>query len=61
MLYVIFTFGEMIIAIASYFSGDGSWDTSTLYFSLMAFLIVVGLFLIYGYVYDNLIDSRGKL
>ena len=60
MLYVVFTFGEMIIAIASYFSGDGSWDTSTLYFSLMAFLIVVGLFLIYGYVYDNLIDREGS-
>ena len=60
MLYVVFTFGEMIIAVASYFNGDGSWNTANVYFSLMAFLIVVGLFLVYGYVYDNLIDREGS-
>ncbi len=60
MLYVVFTFGEMIIAVAAYFSGDGSWSTGTVYFSLMAFLIVVGLFLIYGFVYDNIIDRDGS-
>jgi len=60
MLYVVFTFGEMIIAVASYFNGDGSWNTSAVYFSLMAFLIVAGLFLIYGFVYDNLIDREGN-
>lgn len=59
MLYVVFTFGEMIIAVASYFNGDGSWDWNTIYFSLMAFLIVVGLFLSYGFVYDHLIDREG--
>ena len=59
MLYVVFTFGEMIIALASYFNGDGSWNTGTIFYSLMAFLLVAGLFLIYGYVYDNLIDREG--
>ncbi|MBQ8980382.1 MAG: low temperature requirement protein A [Eubacterium sp.] len=59
MLYVVFTFGEMIIALASYFTGDGSFNRNTIYFSLMAFLIVVGLFLSYGFVYDNLIDREG--
>lgn len=59
MLYVVFTFGEMIIAVAAYFTGDGSWNWNTIYFSLMAFLIVVGLFLTYGFVYDYLIDREG--
>lgn len=59
MLFVVFTFGEMIIATASYFTGDGGIDGNTLYFSLMAFLIVVGLFLSYGLVYDHLIDREG--
>ena len=60
MLYVVFTFGEMIITLASYFTGDGSWSWNTIYFSLMAFLIVVGLFLSYGFVYDYLIDREGS-
>ena len=57
MLYVVFTFGEMIIAIASYF--EGKFTLGTLYFALLAFLIVVGLFLSYGVFYDYLID-KGK-
>lgn len=60
MLYVVFTFGEMIIAIAVYFAGDGSWSWNTIYFSLMAFLIVVGLFLSYGVVYDKMVDREGE-
>ena len=56
MLYVVFTFGEMIVVISSYFAGDGSFDWSTIYFSLMAFLIVVGLFLSYEVIYDKLLD-----
>ncbi|MBQ2092241.1 MAG: low temperature requirement protein A [Clostridia bacterium] len=59
MLYVVFTFGEMIIAVSSYFVGDGSFDMTVVYFSLMAFLIVVGLFLIYGFFYDRLLDTEG--
>ncbi|MBR0308672.1 MAG: low temperature requirement protein A [Mogibacterium sp.] len=58
MLYVVFTFGEMIIAIAAYFKGDGSFDWSVIYFSLMGFLIVVGLFLSYGILYDHLINRE---
>ena len=60
MLFVVFTFGEMIIAVASYFTGDGTVDLNTIYFSLMAFLIVVGLFLSYGFIYDHLIDREGE-
>ncbi len=60
MLFVVFTFGEMIIAVASYFTGDGSFNLNTIYFSLMAFLIVVGLFLSYGLVYDHFINREGK-
>ena len=57
MLYVVFTFGEMIIGISSYF-GDRSITLHTIYFSLMAFLIVVGLFLSYGFVYDHIVDRN---
>lgn len=56
MLYVVFTFGEMIIAIASYFSGGLS--VRAIYFAVMAFLIVVGLFLSYGTLYNRLIDRE---
>ena len=56
MLYVVFTFGEMIVVISSYFAGDGGFDWSVIYFSLMGFLIVVGLFLSYEVIYDKLLD-----
>ncbi|MBR1930008.1 MAG: low temperature requirement protein A [Lachnospiraceae bacterium] len=56
MLYVVFTFGEMIIGIASYF--EGGFGFNTIYFSLMAFLIVTALFLSYGVIYDHLIDRE---
>ena len=58
MLYVVFTFGEMIIAVSSYFIGDGSFDKSVIYFSIMGFLIVVGLFLSYEILYDHLLDRE---
>ncbi len=54
MLYVVFTFGEMVIGIAGYFEGGFSFND--LYFALMAFLIVVGLFLSYGTFYNRIID-----
>ena len=54
MLYVVFTFGEMILGIAGYFSSELS--VLTVYFSLTAFLMVVGLFSGYGYFYDHLLD-----
>ena len=56
MLYVVFTFGEMIIAIAGYFKGNFGFNT--VYFSLMGFLIVVALFLSYGLLYDKIIDRE---
>lgn len=60
MLYVVFTFGEMIIAVATYFTGGGSFSWNTIYYSLMAFLIVVGLFLSYEIIYDKLINREGE-
>ena len=58
MLYVVFTFGEMIIGIAGYFGGG--FRLRSVYFSLMAFLIVVGLFVSYGFMYDHLLDRHRK-
>ena len=56
MLYVVFTFGEMVIAIALYF--EGGINFNTVYFALCAFLIVVGLFTSYGLMYDRIIDKE---
>lgn len=56
MLFVVFTFGEMIVTLAVYFVNG--FSVNTVYFSLMAFLIVAGLFLSYGYFYDNIIDRE---
>ena len=58
MLYVVFTFGEMIIVIASYFDED--FTLNSVYFSAMCFLIVVGLFLCYEVLYDRIIDREMK-
>lgn len=58
MLYVVFTFGEMIIVISAYFVGDGSFSWNVIYFSLMAFLIVAGLFVSYEIIYDHLLDRE---
>ena len=56
MLYIVFTFGEMIIAISGYFEGVVSFRS--IYFALMGFLIVVGLFQSYELCYDHLIDRE---
>ncbi len=56
MLYVVFSFGEMIIAIASYF--EGAFTLNSVYFSAMSFLIAAGLFLCYGALYDRIIDRE---
>lgn len=56
MLYVVFTFGEMIIAISGYFQGE--FTLRNFYYSLCAFLIVVGLFMSYGFLYDKLLDRE---
>lgn len=54
MLYVVFTFGEMVISITDYFSGP--LTSQSAYFSTMAFLIVAGLFLSYELLYNRMID-----
>ena len=56
MLYVVFTFGEMIIAISGYF--EGGFSFRSFYYALCAFLIVVGLFMSYGFLYDKLLDRE---
>ena len=56
MLYVVFTFGEMIISITGYFADKISLNT--LYFSGIAFLIVVGLFLSYEVFYNRIVDRE---
>jgi low temperature requirement protein LtrA len=56
MLYVVFTFGEMIISITGYF--EDKISLNTLYFSGMAFLIVVGLFLSYEVFYNRIVDRE---
>lgn len=56
MLYVVFTFGEMIITISAYFGEAVS--PNSLYFSIMAFLIVAGLFLSYEVLYNSIIDRE---
>ena len=54
MLYIVVTFGEMIVSIAVYF--EDAFSFHTVYFSLLAFLIVAGLFLSYGFLYNHVID-----
>lgn len=56
MLYVVLTFGEMIIGIASHFGGKIT--PASIFYSLIPFLITVGLFLSYGTLYDNIIDRQ---
>lgn len=58
MLYVVFTFGDMILIVAEYFS-DG-FTMEALYFALVSFLIVAGLFFSYGYLYDRLLNRSGE-
>ena len=58
MLYIVFTFGEMIIVVSSYFVGGGKFDWNVIYFSLMCFLIVAGLFVSYEMIYDHLLDRE---
>lgn len=54
MLFVVFTFGEMVVDIAGYF--EGPVTLRNFYFAAMTFLIVVGLFLSYETLYDHIID-----
>ena len=58
MLYVVFSFGEMVIEIAGFFN-EGVNPLGVCH-SLLAFAFVSGLFLNYGYVYDHIIDREKK-
>ncbi|MBO6054564.1 MAG: low temperature requirement protein A, partial [Oscillospiraceae bacterium] len=58
MLYVVFTFGDMILIVAEYFTDGLNFET--IYFALASFLIVAGLFFSYGHLYDKLLDRNGE-
>lgn len=55
LLLVILTFGEMIIGISGFFeSGRSIWLNVT------PFLIVIGMFLSYAFLHDNVLDHHRK-
>ena len=56
MLYMVFTFGETIISISEYFTSG--FSLTALYYSVCAFLIATGLFLMYGLMYNRIIDRK---
>lgn len=58
MLYVVFSFGEMIVEISGFFK-EGITPIGICH-SLLAFAFACGLFLNYGYVYDHIIDRERK-
>ena len=58
MLYVVFSFGEMIIEISGFF--EEGVNPLGICHSMLAFALVSGLFLNYGYVYDHIIDREKK-
>ena len=56
MLYVVFSFGEMIVELAGFFE-DGIHPLGICH-SVLALAFAAGLFLNYGYVYDHIIDRE---
>ncbi|MBR1856201.1 MAG: low temperature requirement protein A [Oribacterium sp.] len=55
LLLVILTFGEMIIGISGFFKEEtGIW------FNVSSFLVVIGMFLSYGFFYDNVLDHHKR-
>ena len=54
-LLTIIAFGEMVVALSAYM-----FNTSSLLFPLFAFALVVGLFLIYIFEHDNMLDQEAK-
>ena len=56
MLYVVFSFGEMIVELAGFFE-DGI-NLLGICHSMLALAFAGGLFLNYGYVYDHIIDRN---
>ena len=55
LLLVILTFGEMIIGISGFFKEEtGIW------LNVSSFLVVIGMFLSYGFFYDNVLDHHKR-
>ncbi len=52
-LLTIIAFGEMVVAISAYMT-----DFSSLIYPVLVFALVVGLFLIYIYEHDNMVDHH---
>lgn len=63
MMFIVFTFGEMVVSISSYFKE--TFTPQMAYFSLTSFLMTIGLFMSYGYLYNRVMDrckqTYGKL
>ena len=53
VLIVIVTFGEMVVALTAFTTGE-----LPLGYPVLTFLLMVGLFLIYDYEYDNMLDHH---
>ena len=58
MLYVVFSFGEMIVELSGFF--DEGITPLGICHSVLAFAFASGLFLNYGYVYDHIINRDQK-
>lgn len=56
MLFVVFTFGEMIVGASRYFVGGIT--PGHVYFSLVVFITVISLFMSYGYQYNHVWNRR---
>ena len=56
MLFVVLSFGETLISVTEYFSGEIT--PALIYFSACIFLIVAGMLISYGFIYTKLLDKR---
>lgn len=54
MLFVVLSLGETLISAAEFF--QGGFSAHTLYFAVCAFLVVIGMLLAYGFVYERILD-----
>lgn len=55
MLFVVLAFGETLISAAEFF--EGGLNVHTVYFAACAFLVVIGMLLAYGFIYDKKLDK----
>lgn len=56
MLYVVFSFGEMIVELAGFF--EEGFSLLGFCYSVIALAFAAGLFFNYGFVYDHVIDRE---